>query len=110
MWQAPANAGIAVWASAANTFSAAGSATSTPTLPGGAIGFPRVVRASGNVSGQVVVNISNNQQVIVPVNPNAPFTEVAIPASAFPIKTGQVSVTLTSDGAGTIRALIGFAP
>lgn len=98
-----------LWASAANTFTAAGNSTQTPTLPGGAVGIPVVVRASGNVSGQVAINISNTQQVIVPVNPNAPYTEVALPANAFPARTGQVSATLTADGAGTIRVLVGFS-
>lgn len=102
--------GASLWAQASNTFSAAGTSAQTPTLPGGAVGTPRVVRASGSVSGYVTVNISNTQTVIVPVNPNAPYTEVALPPTAFPTKTGQVSVTLGADGAGTIRCLIGFSP
>ncbi len=110
MFNQPAGRKASLWASAANTFTAAGSSSQTPTLPGGAVGTPVICRASGGVSGLVTVNISNTQTVLVPVNPNAPFTEVELPPGAFPVKTGQVSVTLEADGAGPIRCLIGFTP
>lgn len=97
------------WASASYTASAAGSSTLSPQLPGGQVGRPVTLRGSGSVSGQVVLTYGNNAQIIVPVNPNAPFSDAEIPASAFPAPTGQVSVTVTADGAGVIRALIGFA-
>ncbi len=98
-----------LWASASNTFAAAGSSNQTATLPGSAVGRPRVLRASGSVSGQVSITISNTQTIIAPVNSNAPYTEVELPAYAFPTDTGAVPVTLDADGAGTIRALVGFA-
>ena len=97
------------WASAAYTATAAGSSNLTPQLPGGQVGRPTVLRGSGSVSGQIVLTYGNNAQIVVPVNPNAPFSDAEIPASAFPAPTGQVSVTVTADGAGVIRALVGFA-
>ena len=99
-----------IWASFANTFTAAGTATGNATLPGGAVGTPVVVKGSGTVSGQVALNVSNVQQVIAPVNPNASPSVAPVPKSAFPVKTGAVSLTLTGDGAGVVRALVGFMP
>ena len=97
-------------ATAANTFTAAGTASVTATLPGGAVGTPRKIRASGSVSGAVTLQYANAQELTVSVNPNAPYTELDIPPQAFPSKTGEVTVTLTADGAGTIRAIVDFSP
>lgn len=99
-----------LWASTSNTFAAAGNASKTATLPGSAVGRPRMLRASGSVSGEVDIAVSNTQTLICPVNPNAPYTEIALPSYAFPTATGAVPVTLVADGAGVIRAVIGFAP
>lgn len=103
------NSGAKQWASATYTASAAGSSTETITLPNQQTGRPVMLRGSGSVSGQIVLTYGNAAQIIVPVNPNAPFSESPIPASAFPNPTGSVTVTVTADGAGVIRALIGFA-
>jgi len=94
---------------AQNTFSAAGSATLTPTLPGGATGRPIWVRASGSVAGYVTVNIGTQAQIVVSVTPNAPYTEEKIPAAAFPNPVGAVPVSATAAGAGVITVYIGFA-
>lgn len=97
------------WAHKAYTATAAGSTTVTPTLPGGQVGRPVVLRGSGSVSGVITLTYGNNAEIAVPVNPNAPYSDAEIPASAFPAPTGQVSVTIAADGAGVIRAFIGFA-
>ena len=104
-----AGSGVKQWASASNTFAAAGSATVSATLPGNGTGRPIKLRASGSVSGQASILVGNTSTIIAPVNPNAPFTEVEIPASAFAGPVGTVSVTLTADGSGVIRSLVGFA-
>ena len=100
--------GAKQWASAAYTASAAGSSSETATLPSGQTGRPSILRVSGSVSGEVVLTYGNAAQIIAPVNPNAQYTDIQIPASAFPAPTGSVTMTLTADGAGVIRALIGF--
>ena len=93
---------------AANTFTGAGSANLTPTLPGGAPGMPRRVRASGSVSGYVTISIGTQAQLVLLVNPNAPFTEIAIPPSAFPGPVNSVPVSVTAAGAGTITVVVVF--
>lgn len=104
-----AGSAVKQWASAANTFTAAGTASVSPALPGSGTGRPIKLRASGSVSGQASITIGNTAAIIAPVNPNAGFTEVDIPASAFPSPVGSVTVSVTADGAGTIRAFVGFA-
>ena len=101
-------AGVKQWADAAYTATAAGSESETVSLPGGQVGKPIMLRGSGSVSGKIVLRYGNNAQIIVPVNPNAPYSETPIPGTAFPNPTGSVTVTITADGAGTIRALVGF--
>ncbi len=94
---------------AQNTFAAAGTASVTPTLPGGAVGKPYRMRVSGSVAGYATMNIGTQAQVVCLVNPNAPFTEQPIPASAFPSAVGSVPVSLTASGAGVISVAIDFA-
>jgi hypothetical protein len=96
------------WASVAYTATAAGSSSETVTLPGGQVGKPVMLRGSGSVSGQISLVYGNNAEILVPVNPNAPFSETPIPPTAFPAPTGSVTVTVTADGAGVVRALVGF--
>ena len=95
-------------ASYSNTFSAAGSVSGTASLGNGQVGKPVRIKVSGSVSGQAVITYGNNASKIVPCNPNAPFTEDVIPATAFPKPTNAVSITLTADGAGVIRAIVTF--
>ena len=102
------NTGVKQWASVAYSPTAAGDEVATVTLPGGQVGKPLVLRGSGSVSGEITLTYGNNAQIKVPVNPNAPYSETQIPASAFPNPTGSVTVTITADGAGTIRAYVGF--
>lgn len=97
------------WASASYTASGAGTSSETATLPSNQTGKPILLRVSGSVSGQVVLTYGNAAQIIAPVNPNAPYSDIPIPGSAFPAPTGSVTMSLTADGAGVIRALVGFA-
>ncbi len=103
------NAAAKQQAVASNTFAAAGTASLTPTLPGGATGKPIYVRVSGSVAGYVTVAVGTQAQFVVLVNPNAPFTQEPLPASAFPSPVNAVPVSATAAGAGTISVVIGFA-
>lgn len=94
------------WASASVTATTTGVSVSLPT---GQTGKPIKLRGSGTSSGQIALTFGNSSQVIVPVNPNAPFSEVDIPATAYIAPTNSVTVDITVDGTGTIRALVGFA-
>jgi hypothetical protein len=98
------------WAKATASATLATSAAATASLPGTAVGSPKKLRAYGTVSGDVTINIGNTQQIIVPINPNAPFTEVAVPAAAFPNKVNGVAIVLNQYGSGTVGALVGFSP
>ena len=96
------------WAVAQNTFTASGSASLSPALSGGQVGKPIEIEVSGSVAGYVTLTYGNNSQVVVLVNPNAPYTSKAIPSTAFPALTNSVSVTATASGAGVITVAIGF--
>lgn len=102
------NGGSKQWAVAQNTFTAAGSASLSPALSGGQVGKPVEIEVSGSVAGYVTLTFGNNSQIVVLVNPNAPYTVKAIPATAFPSPTNSVSVTATASGAGVITVAIGF--
>ena len=106
---APASGGYKQSATASNTFTAAGTAAITPTLPGGASGRPVRIRASGSVAGYVTLNIGTQAQIVVMVNPNAPQQEQPIPASAFPNAVNSVATSATAAGAGLIVVTIDFA-
>jgi len=99
-----------VWANATATLSAAGSASLTPSLPAGATGIPRKIKAAGNVSAIVTLAIGNTQEIVVLVNPNAPPSEEEIPAKAFDGPVNSVAVTVTTSGAGNVYVAIGFEP
>lgn len=96
-------------AMASYTFTSATTQSETATLPGGAVGTPISITASGSVSGYVTLNVGNLAVLTLPVNPNAPFTRIAIPRGAFLSPVGSVTLTLGADGAGTIRAIVAFA-
>ena len=103
------NSGIKQSATASNTFTAAGTAAITPTLPGGASGRPVKIRASGSVAGYVTLNVGTQAQIVVLVNPNAPAAEQAIPPQAFPNPVNSVATSATASGAGLVVVAIDFA-
>lgn len=96
-------------ATATATFTAAGSQNVTPELPGGATGRPIKVKASGSVSGVVLINVGTQAQLALPVNPNAPYTERDIPANAFPSPVNNLPLTIQATGAGAITVVVTFA-
>ena len=95
---------------AIGTATAAGATTLAIALPGGAVGTPKIAQISGTVAASAVINISNTQQVTMACNPNATPAVKPLPAKAFPVKTGSVSVTVTLAAAGNVYVEIGFAP
>jgi hypothetical protein len=97
-----------IWAVA--TATAAGATNLTLSLPSGAIGTPVKLKVAGTVGATVVMQISNSQQVVALVNPNAPPTEEIIPARAFPGKTNSVNVTATLAAAGNVYVSVAFKP
>ena len=97
-----------IWATV-NLDAVAGSQSVTATLPGGASGRPKLLRASGAVGGSVSMNFGNNQQVTVLVNPNAPPDEKPIPAQASGV-TQSISLTVFAAAAGYIFITVGFKP
>jgi hypothetical protein len=99
-----------VWANAAANLSAAGSTSLNPALPAGATGMPKKIKASGSVAAIVTLAISNTQQIVVLVNPNAPPTEEEIPTKAFPGPVNSVSINVTTAGAGNVYVAVGFEP
>ena len=105
MYQKSGDMGL-VWAVA--TATASGATSLTLTLPGGAVGTPKIARASGTVGAQVTVQISNSQQIVFLVNPNAPADEKAIPKQASPGKQNQLSATATLSAAGNVYVSVGF--
>jgi hypothetical protein len=92
------------------TTTAGGTATSGAcTLPGGATGKPVKITASGAVAGYVVINVGTQAQFVLPVNPNAPFTEKALPSTAFPSPVNSVPISVTTTAAGSVVVTISFA-
>lgn len=78
----------------------------TASFPGNSTAIPRRIRVSGSVSGFVELQVSQNQYIALPANPNAPFTEIMIPPSAFSGPVTGVSLLFQADAAGTIRAFV----
>ena len=78
----------------------------TATWPGNSTAIPRRLRVSGNVSGFVELQVSQNQYIQLPCNPNAAFTEMMVPPSAFSGPVTGVALLFQCDDAGTIRAFV----
>lgn len=93
---------------ASHTATAAETSTTsvTATFPGNSTAIPRRLRASGSVSGFIQLQVSQNSYISLPVNPNAPFTEIMIPASAFNGPVTGAAILFQADGAGTLRAFL----
>lgn len=108
----PPSGAIAItqWATAVATNSTTATATSTvtATLPAGQTGRPRILRASGNQTALSIITYGASAQIHVPVNPNAQYSQDAIPPSAFPSPTNSVPVTVTLYGKGSVLVSIGF--
>ncbi|MEM0135723.1 MAG: hypothetical protein QXU18_10965 [Thermoplasmatales archaeon] len=105
--------GRAIRGSGSATVSPSGAVTSptavTVTFPNGVAGIPVQIRASGSVSGLVILQYGAGPQIQLPVNPNAPFTSVAIPKSAFPNAVTSVNLQYEASGAGSIFIFVDYA-
>jgi hypothetical protein len=91
-----------------STQTAAGSASVSPALPGGATGVPLYFEVSGDVAGYATINVGTNAQYVAANNPNGGPVRKAIPRSAFPGPVNSVPITLTFAGAGTLTVTVGF--
>ena len=78
-------------------------------LPGGAVGRPIKISASGSVSGLVQFQFGAQASFSIPVVPNGEPKEYLIPHSAFPNPVNSVPVSFEcSGGVGTLIAVIEF--
>jgi hypothetical protein len=78
----------------------------TATFPGNSTAIPRRIRVSGNVSGYVQLQVSQNRYIAVPVNPNAAYTEEMIPTTAFSGPVTAVALSVTLNAAGSVNILV----
>ena len=81
----------------------------TVTFPNGVSGVPVALRASGSVSGIIVLQYGAGDQVQLPVNPNAPFTQVKIPSGAYKTPVSTVNLYYQAAGAGSIFIFVDYA-
>lgn len=95
-------------AHASHTATAAETSTTavTATFPGNSTATPKRIRVSGNVSGFVELQVTQNKYISVPCNPNAPYTEMMIDSTAFTTPVSAVSLLFQCDAAGVIRAFV----
>ena len=106
------SSGLAQTAVATHTSTAAETSFTTvaASLPGGATGKPRKLKASGSVSGIVQIAFGNQAAYAIPVAPNQFPVEYIIPASAFPNAVNALNVQFEcTGGVGTLIAVIEFA-
>lgn len=83
--------------------------TVAATLPGGAVGVPKVLHCSGSVGGLVQIQFGSQAVRTIAVAPNQLPVDIAIPPSAFPNKVGSVNVQFEAFGAGTLVGVVDFA-
>lgn len=98
-------------ATATHTATAAETAFTTvaASLPGGAVGMPVKISASGSVGGLVQIQFGSQATYTLAVAPNQLPVEYHIPASAFPNKVNSVNVLFEAFGAGTLVGIVEFA-
>ena len=97
-----------IWASVALD-ATAGAQSVTATLPGGASGKPKILKAGGAVSALVTLQYGNNQEITAIVNPNAPADSVEIPSQASGV-TQSVALNVNASAAGYVYIAVGFQP
>lgn len=96
---------------ATHTASASESSFTTvaATLPGGAVGIPKVLHCSGSVGGLVQIQFGSQAVRTIAVAPNQLPVDIQVPPSAFPNKVGSVNVQFEAFGAGTLVGVVDFA-
>jgi hypothetical protein len=82
--------------------------TVAATLPGGAVGRPIKLLASGSVGGLVQITFGSQAAYTIPVAPNQLPVVYEIPKSAFPNQVGSVNVQFEGFGAGTLVGIVEF--
>lgn len=83
--------------------------TVAATLPGGAVGRPLRLIASGSVGGIVEVQFGSQAVYAIAVAPNQTPVVYDIPATAFPNQVNSVNVLFEAAGAGTLTGIVEFA-
>lgn len=82
--------------------------TVAATLPGGAVGKPLKLSASGSVGGLIQLQFGSQAAFTLAVAPNQLPVEYVIPASAFPNAVNSVNVLFEAFGAGTLVGIVEF--
>lgn len=105
------NAGLKQNAVASHTATGAETSFTTvaATLPGGAVGTPIKISASGSVGGLVKIQFGSQASYTLAVAPNQLPVEYKIPKSAFPNKVNSVNVEFEAFGAGTLVGIVEFS-
>lgn len=83
--------------------------TVAATLPGGAVGRPLRLIASGSVGGIVEIQFGSQAVYALSVAPNQSPVVYNIPASAFPNQVNSVNVLFEATGSGTLTGIVEFA-
>lgn len=83
--------------------------TVAATLPGGAVGKPIKLKASGSVGGLVQIQFGSQASYTLAVAPNQLPVEYIIPGTAFPNAVNSVNVLFEAFGAGTLTGIVDFS-
>ena len=83
--------------------------TVAATLPGGAVGRPLRLIASGSVSGIVEIQFGSQAVYALSVAPNQNPVVYNIPATAYPNQVNSVNVLFQANGSGTLTGIVEFA-
>lgn len=83
--------------------------TVAATLPGGAVGRPLRLIASGSVGGIIEIQFGSQAVYALAVAPNQAPVTYNIPASAFPNQVNGVNILFEAAGAGTLTGIVEFA-
>lgn len=83
--------------------------TVAATLPGGAVGRPLRLIASGSVGGIVEIQFGSQAVYALSVAPNQSPVTYNIPATAFPNQVNSVNVLFEANGSGTLTGIVEFA-
>lgn len=83
--------------------------TVAATLPGGAVGRPKRLIASGSVGGIVQIQFGSQAVYSLAVAPNQTPVIYEIPDTAFPNQVNSVNVLFEASGSGTLTGIVEFA-
>lgn len=83
--------------------------SASAALPGGAVGKPLTLKASGSVAGLVQIQYGSQAVYTLAVAPNQLPVEYKIPASAFPNPVNSVTISFECvGGVGTLVGIVEF--